>query len=106
MAQTFCEKIPLHRQFANLLIQLGQLRIVGCGRVGCAALAFGKQRADPVDDRLLPRMDLAGMDAIAARQLRHRTVLPNCCQCHLRLEVNSVLFANIRHLYPLAIRPF
>jgi hypothetical protein len=96
MAQTFCEKIPLDRQFADLLIQFGQPSIVGRGAGGCAALAFGEQRANPMDHRLLPRMDLAGVDAIAARQFRDRAVLANRRQCYLRLEINAVLFANIR----------
>jgi hypothetical protein len=61
-------------------------------------LAFGKQRPNPVNDRFLPGMDLAGMDAVAARQLRHRAVLANRRQRYLRLEINPVLFANIRHL--------
>jgi hypothetical protein len=39
MDQTFCEKIPLDRQFADLFVQLGQPRIVGCGRVAALALA-------------------------------------------------------------------
>jgi hypothetical protein len=71
MDQTFCEKIPLDRQFADLLIKLGQPRIVGHGIVGGTALGFGKQRADAVDDRLLPRVDLAGVDAVTAP--------PPCC---------------------------
>jgi len=29
MDRTFCEKIPLDRQFANFLIEFGKLRIVG-----------------------------------------------------------------------------
>ncbi len=37
-------------------------------------------------------MNLAGMDAIAARQFRHRAVLANRRQCYLRLEINTVLF--------------
>src|SRR5580698_4579765 len=37
-------------------------------------------------------MDLTGVDAIAAREFRHRAVLANRRQCHLRLEVNAVFF--------------
>jgi hypothetical protein len=56
MDQTFCEKIPLDRKFADHLIKLGKLGIIGDGAVRGTALAFGKQRADPVNDRLLPRV--------------------------------------------------
>jgi hypothetical protein len=42
MDQIFCEKIPLDRQFADFLIQLGQPRIVGHGTVGGTVLDFGK----------------------------------------------------------------
>src|SRR6202030_137088 len=52
----FPKKITLNRQFADLLIQLGQPRVVGYGAVHSTALALGKQRADPVNDRLLPGM--------------------------------------------------
>jgi hypothetical protein len=97
MARPFAKKIPLDRQFGDLFIQFGQPGIVALGDVGGAPLAFGEQRANPVDHRLLPGMDLAGMDTVAARQLRHRAVLANRRQCHLRLEINTVLFANIRH---------
>jgi hypothetical protein len=43
MDQTFCEKIPLDCQFTDLLIQLGQPRIVGCDAVGWSSPTLGKQ---------------------------------------------------------------
>jgi hypothetical protein len=67
MDQTFCEKIPLDGQFADLLIQLGQPGIVGRSPIGCIGVAAGEQRADTVENRLLPGMDLAGVDPIPAR---------------------------------------
>ena len=66
MDQTFGEKIPLDRPFADLFVQPGQPGVVGRSGVRGSARAFGKQRADPVDHRLLPGGDLAGMDAIPA----------------------------------------
>jgi hypothetical protein len=97
MDQTLCEKIPLDRRVTDRLIQFGQRRIVGSGRVGYFSLAFGAQRGNLIDHRLFARTDLAGVDAVASRQLRDRAVLTNRLQCHLRLEINPMLFANIRH---------
>ena len=56
MAQTFCEKIPLHRQLADLLIQRHHLSL-GCGLIamGCA-LVCRKQTRRPVQQRFLPGM--------------------------------------------------
>src|SRR3954447_25678278 len=60
------KKIPLHRQLANLLIQRGQLRL---GRLTMSdrSLVPRKQRRRAVQQRLLPGVDLAGMDAKPAR---------------------------------------
>jgi hypothetical protein len=53
MDQTFCEKIALDRQLANLLIQLRQLRLVRRGTLGRSSLPSREQRANPLDQRLL-----------------------------------------------------
>ena len=45
MAQTFCKKIPLHRQFADLLIQRGQLRLVAAAS---SAVACPRANSDAV----------------------------------------------------------
>jgi hypothetical protein len=45
MAQTFCEKIPLQRQLANLLIQRGQLCL---GRLALADRSLSRANSDAV----------------------------------------------------------
>jgi hypothetical protein len=51
-------------------------------------------------------MDLAGMDAISARQLGHGAILAKRRQRHLGLEVNTVFLSYIRHHLPFATTPF
>jgi hypothetical protein len=51
-------------------------------------------------------MDLARMDTIPARQLRHRAILAKRGQRYLGLEVNTVFLSYIRHRLPFAITPF
>jgi hypothetical protein len=102
MAQTFCEKIPLHRQVPDLLVQRRQLRLI---RRRTAVRPSGtprEQRGDPFQQGLLPGVDLARMHPEPARQLRYRAVLADRRQRHLRLEVSPALLASIHHLSPLA----
>src|SRR5882757_1043717 len=86
----FSQKIPLHRQLADLLIQRCQLSL---RRIAVARrwLVPPKQRRRAVQQRLLPRMDLAGMDPKLARQLGYGALLADRRERHLRLKLRTVL---------------
>jgi hypothetical protein len=60
-----------------------------------AAFAFGEQRANSVDHRLLPRTDLAAMNAVAANSA---TVLSSRTAASATFALKSaMLFATMRH---------
>jgi hypothetical protein len=77
MDQTFCEKIPLDLQLADLLIQLRQPRIVRRGNIGQLGPASHKQRTNSTEHGLISCMDLAGVHRISARYFRYCAVLPH-----------------------------
>ena len=52
---------------ANLLIQLGQLRLVRRSTFGGPSLPARKQRTNPLNQCLFPRINLAGIPPIPAR---------------------------------------
>jgi pimeloyl-ACP methyl ester carboxylesterase len=60
----------------------------------------------PVQQRLLPGLDLAGMNAEPARQLGDRAFLTHRRQRHLCLELRTVLLSYACHVSPSAERPF
>ena len=68
------KKITLNGQLADLRVQVGDLRLIR--RASRRALTAREQRGDPLEQRLLPRMDLARMHALPARQLRYGAFLP------------------------------
>jgi hypothetical protein len=106
MAQTFCEKIPLHRQLPDFLIQrrkLGRRRRRAVLAIGVAAR---EQRGRSFQQSLLPRMDLAGVHTEPARQFRNSAFLTYRRQCDFRLELSAVLLPSIGHVSPPADRPF
>src|SRR3954469_20284826 len=86
----FPQKIPLHRQLADLLIQRRQLRFRRVTAVR-QCLVPREQRRRAVQQRLLPRMDLAGMNPKLARQLGYRALLADRRKRHLRLKLRAVL---------------
>jgi len=57
----FAKKIAFHGQLTDLRVQLGELRLVRRASSGRRAVTAREQRGDPVEQRLLPRVDLAGV---------------------------------------------
>jgi hypothetical protein len=104
MAQTFCEKIALNCQLADLLIKRSQLGLIRRRAVLPIAIASRKQRRRSIQQRLLPGMDLAGMHAEPARKLSYRAVLPHRRQRNLCLELSAVLLPSVGHVSPSANR--
>src|SRR5947208_457485 len=62
----FAKKISLDCQLADLLIKLGNFRLIHRTCTGRPALAPGEQGRGSLEQCLLPRMDLAGMNTEAA----------------------------------------
>jgi hypothetical protein len=69
------KKISLDCQLADLLVKLGNLHLIYRTRAAHTALATSEQACRSLEQGLLPRVNLAGMNAEAARQFRHGAVL-------------------------------
>src|SRR3954466_12798160 len=77
------QKIILDLQLADLAVEFADLDFAGL--VLAIAAAF-EHTGCAVEQRLLPGMDLAGVDAILAGQFANRAVALECRQGNLRLE--------------------
>ena len=76
-------KIPLHRQLADLGMELLDLALV-TARAFTAPALKGSRRL--VEQLLLPRVNLVRVDLVALRQIGHRRLLPQRLQGDLRLQ--------------------
>src|SRR3984893_8341165 len=69
------KKITLHNELPYFLMQGCHLSFVGC--FSSCRLFVAKQRRHTVLNRFLPRMDLARVHTVPARQLPHRALPPD-----------------------------
>src|SRR3954447_12451260 len=88
------QKIVLDLQLADLAVEFADLDFGGLV-VPLAAVLEHAGRA--VEQRLLPGMDLAGMDAILAGQFANRAVALDRRQGNLRLESCAVFLPRLLH---------
>jgi hypothetical protein len=70
-----------------------------------APLFAANKPGRPIQQRFLPGVDLAGVNAKPARQLGDRALLPHCRQRHFRFELRTVPLPCNRHVSPSANRP-
>src|SRR5215470_1130078 len=95
VAELSCQKIIFDLQLANLPVQKIDLRFIG----GClrrrAALEYAHR---PIQQLLLPVVDLVGVHLEMHRQLGDGTVAPDCRHRHLCLERRAVLLSCPLHV--------
>src|SRR6516164_11555476 len=103
-AELSCQKIVFDLQLANLPVQKIDLRLAGHTLDRCAD-AFEDTRR-PVQQLLLPVVDLVWMDPELTRQLSDRPVPPDRRQRHLRFERRIVLLSCPLHVLLLRRRAF
>jgi len=87
-------KIVLDLQLADLAVQFADLGFADLVVTVAAAL---KHAGRAVEQRLLPGMDLAGMDARLAGQFADRAVALDRRQGNLRLERRAVFLPRLLH---------
>ncbi len=91
------KEIPLYLQPADLLVRPGrQGRVI----LGFLVLAVAEDAGGSFDERLLPSLNLAGVDFVPGGQLCHRLLPLDRLQSHLGLEDSDVLPSSLRH-FPL-----
>src|SRR4029077_6617936 len=103
-AELSCQKIVFDLQLANLPVQKIDLPLAGHTLDRCAA-AFENARS-PVQQLLLPVVDLVRMNPEFTRQLGDRPVPSDRRQRHLRFEPRVVLLPCPLHVLLLRYRAF
>src|SRR5215210_3127576 len=88
------QKIIFDLQLTDLAVEFADLDFVGLV-VPIAAVLEHAGRA--VEQRLLPGMDLAGVDTILAGQFANRAIALECRQGYLRLESCAVFLPRLLH---------
>src|SRR3954447_16343482 len=88
------QKIIFDLQLADLPVEFADLDFLGLVVPIAAAL---EHAGCAVEQRLLPGVDLAGMDAILAGQFANRAVALECRQGNLRLESCAVFLSRLLH---------
>ena len=97
---SFCEKIILDRQSADLRVQ--PLDLTFCPCLGVLADLRVKRLRSVLLQLFLPSIDLVRMHLIALRQVGHRRLLAQRLQCDLRLQRRINLASRLRH-HPLRL---
>src|ERR1035437_7668466 len=80
------QKIPFHRQLADLSIQLASLALARLLAFVRTADAAPEKTRGVIENLHLPAVNLVGMNAVALGQLRNRRFLAQSLQRYLRLE--------------------
>src|SRR3954466_12251225 len=88
------QKIIFDLQLADLAVEFADLDFAGLVVPIAAALEHAGRA---VEQRLLPGVDLAGMDAILAGQFANRAVALDRRQGNLRLESCAVFLSRLLH---------
>ena len=102
-AATPAEKIPFHRQLADLRVQVADRRLVlrWAGRS-----AAGEHLVQPLDRLPLPGAHLVRMDLVLGRDRLHRSVPPQRLERHPFLEVRREPAAPFRRHPSASPRPW
>ena len=82
------QKIAFHRHSSQLFVKLGQLVLA---ELISAAQVLPEHPGRRLHQRLLPRVNLVGLNPEARRQLRHRRIAAQCCEATLALNPGSCL---------------
>ena len=102
-AATPAEKIPFHRQLADLRVQVADRRLV-LRRAGRSAA--GEHLVQPLDRLPLPGAHLVRMDLVLGRDSLHRSVPPQRLERHPFLEVRREPAAPFRRHPSASPRPW
>src|SRR5262249_14943912 len=98
----FFHPVQLHLKPADLLVELGLERLVV---LGCCLAALAEEILRTGEQLLLPGVDQGGVDAVLAGQFVQRSVLPQRCQGHLRLERRRRSLPLAHHRFPFPSQP-
>src|SRR5664279_482234 len=93
-ASSFFEKVQLHFQLPDLLIQFGLFRV---GLLAHLLPAIAKHVRQSRHRLALPKPDLRRMHPISLRNLRRRLVPPDRLNGHLRLQARRMILPGLRH---------